>query len=249
MNAPTTSTAGGSGRIAVLTIAASVFVVAAIVGAYLDWILWIHYHGLMITLAAGAILLVGVILALIGRGIVRHIALVVLAGGIGLVAGQNLGPSREPLIYQSGGTMTVRLESPVVAVATGPADCTNVASETEFAVSGDPNMRLDTPEHPFVDVYLNFGDRWDAIDDAPRKDGVRLDIMGTAERIPDDGFPSMVTMQATESSTLESTFSNEGGSIHFADLVAQTRQDLTGESIDLAGTLEWTCGAVLPSRE
>lgn len=246
VNPSTTSTAGGSSWIAVIMIAASAFVVGAIVGAYLDWILWIHYHGLMITLAAGAILLVGGIVALIGRGIVRRIALVVLAGGIGLVAGQNLGPSREPLIYQSGGTMTMRLESPVVAVATGPADCTNVASETEFAVGGDAIMRLEELGIQLDNVYLNIGDRWDAVDDAPRKDGVRLDILGTALRIADDGFPSMVVMGATDSSTLESTFSNEGGSIHFANLVAQTRQGFTGKPIDLAGTLEWTCGTVMP---
>src|SRR5450759_4388700 len=96
MNASTTSPAGGRGRIALIMIAAIVFVVAAIVGAYLNWIWWAYDGWLMIILAAGAILLVGGILALIGRGIVRRIALVVLAVGIGLVAGQSLGPIREP---------------------------------------------------------------------------------------------------------------------------------------------------------
>lgn len=248
MNASTTSPASGRGRIALLMIAAIVFLVAAIVGAYLDWIWWPEAYGggLMITLAAGAILLVGGILALIGRGIVRRIALVILAVGVGLVAGQNLGPSREPLIHPQGGTMTLRLASPVVAIATSPADCTNVASATEFQVSGDPNMRLDTPDRPFVSVYFNVGDRWRVLRDTPRKDGLLLNIGITGALVSDAGKPSTIGMQATESSTLESTFSNEGGSIRFAGLVAQSGADYSGESMDLAGTLEWTCGAVLP---
>ncbi len=241
---PTPKVDAGRRRITAVVIAASVFAIAAVVGAYLDWVMWIQYKGLMITLGAGALLLVGAIVALIGRGTMRRVSLLVLAAGIGLVAGQNLGPSREPLIDQSGGRMILRLESPVVGVATGTADCSNVASETEFAVSGDPNMRLDTAERAFVDVYVNVGDRWDAIDDAPRKNGVRLEILATPERVGFDGVPSMVVMGATESSTLEATFSNDGGSIRFADLELQTRQGFTGAPIDLAGTLEWTCGTV-----
>jgi hypothetical protein len=246
MTPSTTSTAGGRGRIALIMVAAIVFVVAAIVGAYLNWIWWAYDGWLMIILAAGAILLVGGILALIGRGIVRRIALVVLAVGIGLVAGQSLGPSREPLIHPPGGTMTLRLESPVVAVATGSADCQNVASATEFDVSGDPNMRLDAPDQPFVSVYFNVGDRWQVLRDTPRKDGVLLDIGVTSALVSDAGKPGTIGMQATESSTLESSFSNGGGSIRFAGLVAQNGADYSGESMDLAGTLEWTCGAVLP---
>jgi len=247
MTPSTTSPAAGRGRIALIMIAAIVFVVAAIVRAYLDWIWWPEAYGggLMITLAAGAILLVGGIVALIGRGIVRRIALVILAVGVGLVAGQSLGPRREPLIHE-GGTMTLRLASPVVAIATSPADCTNVASATEFAVSGDPNMRLDTPDRPFVSVSLDRGDRWQVLRHTPRKDGVLLNIGITGTLVSDAGKPSTIGMQATESSTLESTFSNEGGSIRFAGLVAQSGADYSGESMDLAGTLEWTCGAVLP---
>lgn len=142
--------------------------------------------------------------------------------------------------------MTLRLMSPIVATATGPADCQNVASATEFQVSGDPNMRLDTPDRPFVSVYLNVGDRWQVLRDAPSKDGLLLHIGITGALVPDAGKPSTVGMQAAESSTLESTFSNAGGSIRFAGLVAQTGPDFSGESMNLAGTVEWTCGAALP---
>jgi hypothetical protein len=55
-----------------------------------------------------------------------------------------------------------------------------------------------------------------------------------------------IGMEATASSTLESTFTREGGSIRFADLVALGGPGFTGESMDLAGALEWTCGPPLP---
>ena len=81
------------------------------------------------------------------------------------------------------------------------------------------------------------------IDVSPRKDGVLLRIEVSARLVKDDGKPGTIGMWAAGSSTLTSTFSNTGGSIRFAGLVAQTGPDYTGESMDLAGTLEWTCGA------
>ena len=142
--------------------------------------------------------------------------------------------------------MTLRLESPAIAIATGSAVCGNVASGTEFAVSGDSNMQLDTLDQPFVSVELNIGDRWRVLRDAPRKDGVLLEVRITGRLVTDAGKPGDIGMQATDSSTLESTFSNSGGSIRFAHLVAQSGPDFTGESMDLAGTLVWTCGAAVP---
>lgn len=66
-------------------------------------------------------------------------------------------------------------------------------------------MRLDTPDQPFVQVYFNVGDRWDAIDGGPRKDGVRLDVGVTGALVTDKGKPATVAMVAAPSSTLEST--------------------------------------------
>ena len=250
MNASAASVPRGRPRVTARLLAAIVFLVAAMVGAYLDWIWWPVYSGLTITLAAGAILLLGGIVTLIGhlsgRRIVRRIALVIVSVGIGLVAGQTLGPSRESLMIASDGRLTLRLDSPVVGVATGPAICTNVASATEFQVSGDPNIRLDTPDQPFVSIYVNLGDRWQVLRDVPRKDGVLLNIGITGRLVSDKGKPSTIGMQATEASTLESTFSNEGGSLRFAKLSAQSGPDFNGQSMDLAGTLEWTCGSVVP---
>ncbi len=247
-DAQATTASSGRGRFALGIIVAVAFVLAAVVGAYLDWRWWVVAYGggLLLALGAGVTMAIGGILALIGRGLVRRVALVVLAVGIGLLAGQVLGPSREELIYQGGGTMTLRLTSPVVATATGSVDCENVASSTEFQVSGEPNMRLETPDSPFVSVYLNVGDRWEVLRDVPRKDGVRLDIGITGALVSDAGKPSTVGMQAAPSSSLESTFSNAGGSVRFAHLVAQSGPDFNGESLDLAGTIEWTCGAAVP---
>jgi hypothetical protein len=245
VDTPTIASSTRRLRTPTILVALCAFGAAAVVGAYLDWILWVDYEGLLITALAAIIVLVGGLMTLVGRGIWRRIGAITLVVGIGLIAGQNLGPSREPMIFSTDGTMTLRLESPVVAVATGSADCTNVASGTEFAVAGTSATRLETPEHHTIDVYLNVGDRWEAIDNGiSRKDGVRLDLMATAAKIQDDGSPSMVVMGLTDSSTLESSFSNAGGSLRFGGLVAQPRDGFTGPPVDLAGTLEWTCGAI-----
>ncbi len=245
MTSSVSPTVGGGGRTMLLGLLVVAGSIAAVVGAYVDWLWWPDYSGLLLTLLAGLILVGGSIITLIGSGVVRRVGLVVVAVAIGLVAGQNLGPSREPLIHQAGGTMTLRLASPVVATATGPADCTNVASQTEFQVTGDPNMRLDTPSRPFLMVYLNAGDRWQAIEDAPRKDGVRFEITSNDALVPADGKPAFIGMEATGASTIESRFGNAGGSLRFAGLAPKSGPDHTGDSIDYAGTLEWTCGAVM----
>jgi hypothetical protein len=247
MTEPTAAVPRRGKPIALFALAVGAFVAAALAAAYMNWIWWVPSYGggLLIALAAAAILAVGGIAALLGRryASAKRVALVVLAMGLGVVAGEALGPSREPLIMVADGTMTLRVESPVAATATGPATCANVASATEFSVDGDPNMRLDTPDSPFVSVFADTGDRWRVLREAPRKDGVWLRI-DVGEALVKDGVkPGTLSMQAAGSSILTSTFSNAGGSIRFAGLAAQSGPDFTGESMDLAGTLEWTCGA------
>ena len=234
------------GRLSVfIAIGVVVLIAAAVIGAYLDWMWWPAYDGIVITIAAAALLLLGgvawIVGRLSGRRVARRVGTIIVAIGVGLVVGQVVGPSREPLLM-SDGTMTLRLESPVVASASSPATCTNGASQTEFMVSGDPNMRLDTPDRPFISVSFDVGGRWEALDGGPRKDGVRLRISGTDQLVPDTGKQLPVGMQATEGSTLDSTFSNSGGSIRFAGLSPQGGPDFSGESADFAGTIEWTCG-------
>ena len=103
-----------------LLVGAVAFTVAAIVGAYLDWILWVDYDGLLITAVAALTVLVGGLVALRrprdraqdrrDRARRRH------------RPDRRPDPrseSRTPL-YQPDGTMTLRLESPVEVVGTGP---------------------------------------------------------------------------------------------------------------------------------
>ena len=44
-------------------------------------------------------------------------------------------------------------------------------------------------------VYLDAGDRWEAIEDAPRHDGVRFEIQTTAVEVPSDGKPGSTGMR------------------------------------------------------
>ena len=239
------ATPGRRGRVALLAVAVGAFAVAALGAAYLNWIWWVPSYGgeILIGLAAATVLIVGGIAAVIGRRFarVKRIALVILAVGIGIAAGEALGPTREPYVVTDG-TLTLRLTSPVVATAAGAASCRNVASATEFAVNGDGNTLIEAGDRPAVSIFLDVGDRWEALRATPRKDGVWLRIDVTGRLITDAGKPGTLSMQATSSSTLTSTFSNGGGSITFAGLTAQAANwDFTGESMDLAGTLEWTC--------
>jgi hypothetical protein len=230
------------GRAVRVVLLGAAFVAAAIVGGYLDWIWWPVYSGLTVTLWAIGLLVIAVVAATIRRGPARLVSLAAVAVGLGLLAGQNLGPSHEPLILHPTGTITLRVDSPESATASGPADCTTVASGTEFQITGDPNIRLDTPDRPFVSVYINKGDRWEVLGSVPRKDGVRLSIAVTPELVSDDGKPSTIGMAATETSTLQSTFQGVTGSIVFTGLEPENGPDYNGESLDLAGRIDWTCG-------
>ncbi|MEO8207690.1 MAG: hypothetical protein ABI598_01550 [Chloroflexota bacterium] len=227
------------------------FLLAILAGAYGGWILWDQEaSGIMIPIGAIALLLIGGLLAMVsldvGRVPLRRVALVLVAAAVGLLVGYGVGPKREPLIQQFGGTLTLHLESPVVADATGPSTCLNVASGTEFYVGDDSNLRLETPDSPFVTIWIDSGDRWQVQNNSPRKNGVLLHIGISGALVTDAGKPSTIGMQATESSTLASTFSKKGGSIRFADLAPQTSADFNGESMNLAGTIEWTCGPAAP---
>jgi hypothetical protein len=229
-------------RVRAVALLAFTFLLSFALGAYLDWVWWPVYSGFMLSIVAVAVIATGSLIAVAGRRMVRRGGLAVLAVGVGLLAGQNLGPTREPLIVTEGGTMTLRLEAPITAFATGTASCANVASETEFQVDGQVELRLTELDRVWYGAYVDIGDRWAALDGGPRSEGVRLMISGTGLRIPDDGAPANVIMEATPSSALDVSVGIEGGSIRFAGLAGRAGPDLTGEPWDLVGTLEWTCG-------
>jgi len=233
---------GRRGIVALVIVAA----VAAVAGAVFHWQLWDGESAAVLMLGVASLLVLAVIVGVTGLlARVRPLrigAVVLLVAGIGMVVGIVAGPSREPLMQQFGGTMTLTLDSPVAATATGPADCTNVASGTEFSVSGDANMRLETPDRPFVMVFANGGDRWAARSDAPRSDGIRFQIEIQPQAVPADGKPTSGVYVATSASKVETTFDRDGGRIRFSGLAPQVT---SMPVMPYEGTLEWTCGPVL----
>ena len=63
-----TSTAARRPDLRWLAILGVAFAVAAIVGAYVDWLWWPVYSGLMLTIAAGPVVLIGLLVTLVGHG-------------------------------------------------------------------------------------------------------------------------------------------------------------------------------------
>jgi hypothetical protein len=239
MNQSTPLIGRAQGRIALIAAGSTV---GAVAGAYLNWLWWeIGYRPLTIVLAI-VILVAGGVGLMIPRVVGRRIAIAGLAVGFGILAGQHVGPDREPIIHRPGGTMALRLESPIVAVATGTAECDTVASGTELVVLGVPEPPEGEPGLP-DGIIVQLGDRWAYPRDNARADRVRLEIGVTTQLVPGSNkVLNRIGMAAEASSTLESTFTTEGGSIRFRDLVALGEPEYTGDSMDLAGTFEWTCG-------
>jgi hypothetical protein len=230
-------------RPAVLGGLVALFVCAFVATAYWDWMWWEPYNALLPYLAEGVLLLLAIILAAIPRA--RPFALVPAVVGIGLVAGQVLGPAR-PELRHGDGIVTVSLSAPVSAVGSASATCATSDGGRELQVSGDPNLRIDIfPDNPaappdidqreFISVYLTIGDRWRR---SVRAD--ETDFHLSVGRVEADFTESW--MMAGPSSMLTVDWRARAGSARFADLVHEIRpNEAPGEFIDVAGTLEWTC--------
>ncbi len=239
-DAPASPAATTRGRGPFLLVLAAIGIVSALVGAWLDWLWWPVYSGIVITLVAVALLIIGGLIAVIPRRRVRRSGFVLLVVAAGLLLGQVLGPGREEL-FVTEGTMTLTLDTPTSETSSIMASCSLVPSGTEFSVSGDANMRL--ADGSFVSIYVNTGNRWEVLRDVPRTDGVYFQISVMPELVTDDR-PTSVGMQSVPTSTIDATFSNDGGRVEFADLSPMTGVDYSGGTLDLAGTVEWTCGPV-----
>lgn len=229
-----------------LVLLVAVGLVAAAIGAYLDWLWWLPYDGIVVTLVAvGAMMLAG-LLFLFRRSMTTRVAFLGLAIGIGLLVGQWIGPSREELILGSG-TMTLHLTGPIEADATGPANCQMVASGDELQVSGDSNMRLeidglDPQEYPIVSPTFAFGDRWQPAEGS-REDGLVVSIYMNAAVVPADGFPTELWLKSSPSSTLLAGELGNAGTVQFSGLTVTDGQveAILGTDGDVTGTLEWSC--------
>jgi hypothetical protein len=239
-----TATLGRGQSMALLVV---VGVAAAAIGAYLDWLWWHPTQGIVVTLVAiGAILLAG-LLFLLRRSLTTRLAFVGLAIGIGLLVGQWLGPSREPLILGSG-RMTLHLTGPIQADASGQADCQMVASGEELQVSMDPNTRLEIEglepqERPFVSGTFAYGDRWQP-DEGRRDDGLVLSISMGAAFEPASGPIPELLLHSAPSSSLEAGELGNSGAVQFSELVVSQgdAESILGVDGDVTGILEWRCG-------
>ncbi len=229
-------------------IAAGLFAIAAVAAAWGDWILWESYSGIMITFAVAGLLIVAVVFAVIPRRLTRRIGLLVAAVALGGLAGQNLGPAR-PTLTVSQGLVTVTLTSPRAATGSAPATCELDDRATELSMWGDPNLRLDIlPADPtapsdidqrsFVAIGVSVGDRWM---DGPdrRSDDVLVGAMISGSM----GKDAETRMVSGRASSIDLAWTAAGGTVRFGGLTRDTRYaEATGDPIDLAGTITWTCG-------
>lgn len=218
-------------------------------GVYGDWILWHPMDGLLLTLGAGALVIVAGGIALIPRRAARTAALGLLAFALGLLAGQLLSPGR-PALLGADGTISVALEQPGTATGSHVATCETTEAGGELQVSGDPNLRLDLlgplPGAPadvdpraFVGVSLTVGDRWS--DGAvSRTDNVDL-LVYISSPLADVEETRLV---ASDASDIDITWTPSGGTLRFAGLVDDQTGAPAPAELDLAGTITWTCDAL-----
>jgi len=221
--------------------------VAAAIGAYLDWLWWHPTQGIVVTLVAIGAFMVAGLLFLFRRSLTTLLAFIAMAIGIGLLVGQWLGPSREPLVLDSG-RMTLHLTGPIQADASGTAHCQMVASGEELQVSMDPNARLviegpDPQEYPLVSTSFAYGDRWQP-DEGARDDGLVVSIYLNAALEPADGGPTELWLDSAPSSTLTVGELGNVGTVQFSELVISQGnvESILGVDGDVTGMLEWSCG-------
>jgi hypothetical protein len=233
-------------RITLIALLLVLLATAVLAGGYLDWIWWHPTKGIIVTLAAGALLLLAGGLAVARRPLTNRLALGAAALGLGLLIGQAVGPSREPTEL-SAGTITIRFDSPVPSSATGRADCQTVPSGEHLLVSGDVNTRLSIPEvdpahSPTIVTSVSFGDMW-APDAGRRDDEVVVAIYGNSAIIAADGSPTEVRAHSTPSSSLDVARNGNSGTISFSGLTVSEGQvgAVLGSDGEVSGSIEWTC--------
>jgi hypothetical protein len=223
-------------------------IVGAVVGAYLDWRMWHPTSGLVVTIGAIGLLLIGALAWASRWQPIRPVAYGLLAFAIGAILGQNLGPSRPP-ISLVGGTITLELTEPAdAAPITGRADCQLTPSGDNFQVSGDPNLRLQIGEQPLeqrdpIQVAMARGDMWEYGAESRGDGWSLLFIIGDAGPFTDEQVPTELAMATDASSEISGSGDQRAGSVSFSGLVEKDVGLGTGETdpVELSGTLSWTC--------
>jgi len=241
----TTTTRGRGLFIALLIVMG---LAAAAIGAYFDWLWWQPAQAIVTTLVAIAAILLAGLLFLFRRSLTTRLAFIGLAIGVGLLVGQWIGPEREPLILGSG-SMTLHLDGPIQADATGPAHCQMVASGEELQVTMDPNTRLevegvDPQQYALVSSTFAFGDRWQP-EQGSREDGLVVSIYMNAAVVPANGGPTEFRLDSSPSSTIERRVTGDREDVLFSGLAVTSGEvaAILGTDGDVTGTLEWNCEA------
>jgi len=217
------------------------------VGGYLDWKWWHPTSGIVVTIGAIGLLLVGALAWSSRWRPIRPLAFAALAFGVGALLGQNLGPSRPP-ITQAAGTVTVDLTEPANAEPiTGRADCQLTPDGENFQINGDPNLRLQIGDQPLeqrdaVQLAVARGDMWE-YGAEPRSDGWSvLVIVSDTGPFTDEAVPAMWYMESNDESPLVGSGTQAAGSIRFDGLVLDAQQSQGAQGpMELAGTIEWSC--------
>lgn len=226
----------------------------AAMGAYLDWRMWHPTSGIVVTIGAVGLLIVGALAWTSRWRPIRPVAYGVLAFGIGVLLGQNLGPSRPP-ISQASGTVTIQLSEPAdAAPITGRADCQLTPDGNNFQINGDPNLRLQIGDEPVeqrdpIQVALARGDMWEYGAET-RSDGWSLLlIIGDAGPFSDDEVPTEAAMATDASSDLTASGDQHAGSVRFSGLAGKDIGLGVSDTVELSGTLSWTCDGPAPDPE
>ncbi len=233
-------------KIRLLTVL-GLFAIAAAVGAYFDWYLWHPASGIMITLAAAGALIVALVLWLVRARLARWLALGALAIGVGLIAGQILGPSRPTTNLHEDGVIVLHLQGDTPVERTGKSMCRTVPAGDQLSVSNDANDGRSSDLDAFIGVSLSIGDMWDFQNPGARADHLSVFLLIESAIVPEDGKPSGSRLLSDPASTLAVELRGNDGTIQFANLVGadDATGQLTGERSALTGTIEWTCGGVL----
>lgn len=238
-------------RIAALVLIA---LVGMAVGAYLDWLWWHPTSGILITIAAGGLLVLAALAWSNRLTLVRPAALGVVALAIGLLLGQSLGPSRPPITPVSG-RLAIQVTEPANdQPAEGPADCQLTPDGRNFLLSGDPNIRVEIgdqarEEQDAVQISVARGDMWQYGE--PRSDGWSL-IVAVSDSGPftDEAVPGIWYLESAPSSDLFGEGTQAAGSIRFGGLILNTSQSQgTDQPLEISGTIEWSCDGPIQGPE
>ncbi len=159
---------------------------------------------------------------------------------IGLVGG--IAAASRPVITESLGTMTLRLEGPIDLFHSGEAQCAVDASGEQLSVSREPDPDLQDPDERFslTTATVTARDR-SASGREPRDDGLELLIM-IGNPYADDEEARGAHLVSTQNSVLEGGWDGASGSLRFARLAARPYGGGPPEdTIEWEGTVEWTC--------